>query len=93
MRLASLALCLGNAPVSPYAEGSLNGILKAAKAARRCGLNQMRIQIHEDIAMIFDEGGPGYGGTKDNLTCFEKWTLKNEKHLGISWVRHRPLTS
>lgn len=85
--LASIALTLGNSPVLPYAEGSLNGILKAAKAARRCGLKQMRIQIHEDITMIFDEGGPGYGGTKNNLACFEKWTEKNEKRLAISWVR------
>jgi hypothetical protein len=87
--LASVALCLGNAPVAPVAplaEGTLGGILSAAKAARQCGLKQMRIQIHEDITMIFDEGGPSYGGTKVNLSCFAKWTARNEKNLAISWV-------
>lgn len=62
--LASLALCLGNAPVAPLAEGTLDGILSAAKAARQCGLKQMRIQIYEEITMIFDEGGPSYGEPK-----------------------------
>jgi hypothetical protein len=84
--LASVALCLGNAPVAPLAEGTLDGILSAAKAARQCGLKQMRIQIHEEITMIFDEGGPSYGGTKVNLSCFAKWTGRNEKNLAISWV-------
>lgn len=84
--LASVALCLGNAPVAPLAEGTLDGILSAAKAARQCGLKQMRIQIHEEITMIFDEGGPSYGGTKANLSCFAKWTGRNEKNLAISWV-------
>ena len=84
--LASVALCLGNAPVAPLAEGTLDGILNAAKAARKCGLKQMRIQIHEEITMIFDEGGPSYGGTKANLSCFAKWTGVNEKNLAISWV-------
>jgi hypothetical protein len=65
LMLASVAFCLGNAPVAPSAEGTLDGIVKAAKAARQCGLKEIRIQIHEEITMIFDEGGPSYGETKE----------------------------
>lgn len=86
LTFATMALCLGNAPVAPLIEGSFDGSVEAVKAARRCGFKQMRIQMHEELTMMFDEGGPTYGGTKVNLTCLARWTKKNAKRLAISWV-------
>jgi hypothetical protein len=70
LMLASVAFCLGNAPVAPLAEGTLDGIVKAAKAARQCGLKEMRIQIHEEITMIFDYRGELWRNQrKSDLLC------------------------
>lgn len=86
LTLPAVVMCLGNAPVAPLIEGSFDGVLEAAKAARVCGYKQMRIQIHAEITSIYDEGGPTYGGTESNRRCLAKWTQVNAKRLSIAWV-------
>jgi hypothetical protein len=81
MLIASFGLCLSNASVAPMAEGAFPGTIKATQAARRCGLKYLRVQVHEDITMLFDEGGRDRGGGDPNRHCLVKWTDKNAARL------------
>jgi hypothetical protein len=86
-------LCLGNSPVAPMAEGSFEGIVKTAEAARRCGFKVLRIQVFfDDRSQIFDEGGPGYGASNANMLCLARWTKSHARRLSIMWMLREAAT-
>ena len=90
LMLATLGLCIGNAPVAPLVEGSFEGVLEATRAARRCGFMELRVQVHGEVTLMFDEGGPTYGGAKSNGLCLARWTRDNSEGLSIAWVPREP---
>lgn len=88
--VAGMALCLGNAPIAPLIEGSFDGVVEAARAARQCGFRELRMQVHDALTMMYDEGGPSYGRTEENMLCLARWARINSKKLSISWVPSDP---
>lgn len=88
--LGIAAISVGNAPPVPLAEGPFDSIVLAVKAARKCGIEDLRLEVRADSTQMFYAGDPKPNAGNGSLLCLSRWQHANAERLSLSkqWFQH-----
>ncbi len=82
--LVIAAPAMANSPPLPLAEGPFESIVKAARAARSCGIVEVRLEVRPGTTRMFYAGDPQPGRGKSDLVCLANWQRKNATRLNLA---------
>lgn len=81
--LAAATLAVGNSPPSPLAEGPFDSVVAAARAARKCGIEPLRLEVRRESTLMFYAGEPEPQKGNDSKLCLARWQKAHAKRLSL----------
>ena len=82
--VAIAAPAVANSPQLPLAEGPFESIVKAARAAKGCGIVELRLEVRPESTSMFYAGDPQPGKGQSDLKCLANWQRKNAIRLNLT---------
>jgi len=66
------------------AEGPFESIVEATRAARACGLAELRVEVGPEISRMFYAGAAEPGRGRGSLVCLAQWQRKHARRLSLN---------
>jgi hypothetical protein len=88
--LGMAVISVGNSPLAPLAEGPFDSIALAVKAARKCGIEELRLEVRAASTRMFYAGDPKPNAGNVSLLCLARWQRANAERLSLSkrWFQY-----